>query len=219
MVKTITLEIGGVAIPVRVPTKELFRLQSIFEEQEYAVADTEPVRTIVDIGANIGLSAMYFKASHPAARVYCFEPCSTSFALLAHNIARLADVQAWQVAVSDFDGQATLKIHAANSGQNSLVGQDANFASSETVPVRDAGALLRELSLTEIDILKVDTEGSELPILRSLAPMLPQVRHILVETHGMQDRLAIEALLHSHELARDRSHAEGFGVLWFRRKG
>ena len=62
MVKTITLEIGGVAIPIHVPIKEMFRLQSIFEEQEYAVADTEPVRTIIDIGANIGLSAVYFKA-------------------------------------------------------------------------------------------------------------------------------------------------------------
>lgn len=219
MVKTITLEMGGVAIPVRVPPKELFRLQSIFKDQEYAVEDTEPVRTIVDIGANIGLSALYFKASHPGARVCCFEPCSTSFALLEHNIAKLADVQAWQVAVSDFDGEATLNIHASNSGQNSLVGQDANFASSETVPVRDAHALLRDMDIAEIDILKVDTEGSELPILRSLVPLLPQVRHLLVETHGMQDRLAIEALLHTHELVRDRSHAEGFGVLWFRRKG
>lgn len=219
MVKTIILEIAGVAIPVRVPEKELFRLKSIYEDQEYAVSDTAPVRNIIDIGANIGLSAIYFKTSHPAASIYCFEPCSTSFALLEHNIAKLANVQAWQLAVSDFDGEAALKIHAANSGQNSLVGQDANFASSETVPVRDACALLQELALAEIDILKVDTEGSELPIMRSLVPLLPQVRHILVETHGMQDRLAIEALLHTHDLVQDRSHAEGFGVLWFRRKG
>ncbi|MFU2207863.1 FkbM family methyltransferase [Solidesulfovibrio sp. C21] len=219
MPETIELKLGNGTLSIQIPKNEIFRLDAIFKEQEYAIADPGPVHSVVDIGANIGLTAIYFKILYPTARICCFEPCLSSFDMLEHNIARLQDVRAFHLALADYDGEATLHIHKDNSGQNSLTNDGAAFTEHKKVPVKDAYSLFQKMDITTLEILKIDTEGSELPILRSLEPMLGHVRHILVETHGLEDRRAIEALLrHTHTLARDASHAEGFGVLQFRRK-
>jgi len=218
MLKTIDLTINDVSMPIQIPDKELFRISSIFQDQEYHIPNPGPVRTIVDIGANIGLTAIYFRMLFPVARICCFEPCTSSFGMLEHNIASFDGIEAYRFAVSDFDGVATLKIHRENSGQNSLIHDGKSFMNRETVTVRDAYLLLQEMQLTSVDVLKIDTEGSELPIIRSLVPMLPKVNHVLVETHGLEDRLAIEALLQTHVLQADRNHIKGYGILLFSRK-
>ena len=46
-----------------------------------------------------------------------------------------------------------------------------------------------------VDILKVDTEGCEMPILRSLAGLLPRVGVVYVEYHDDDARLDIDRLL------------------------
>ena len=46
-----------------------------------------------------------------------------------------------------------------------------------------------------IDVLKVDTEGCELPILRSIAELLPSIPVIYVEYHSEDDRREIDRML------------------------
>src|SRR5881394_534236 len=41
----------------------------------------EAVQTIVDVGANVGASGLFWKARYPAARLLCFEPVADNFAL------------------------------------------------------------------------------------------------------------------------------------------
>lgn len=218
MLKTIDLNVNNMSVPIQIPDKELFRINAIFQEQEYRIPNPGPVHTVVDIGANIGLTAIYFRILYPASRICCFEPCSSSFDMLRHNIARFDGIEAYRLAISDYDGEATLKIHKDNSGQNSLTLDGASFTNRETVMVRSAYSLLQEMQLTTVDVLKIDTEGSEVPIMRSLIPILPKMRHVLVETHSLEDRLAIEALLPTHTLVADRNHIRGFGILLFSRK-
>jgi FkbM family methyltransferase len=215
---SIDMTINNVSIQIKIPKKEIFRINAIFQEQEYHIPNPGHVRTIVDIGANIGLTAIYFRMLYPISRICCFEPCSSSFGMLKENTASFSGIETYRLAVSDYDGKANLKIHKDNSGQNSLTFDGENFTNRETVMVRNAYPLLQEMLLTTVDVLKIDTEGSEVPIMRSLVPMLPQVRHVLVETHSSEDRLAIEALLPTHTLVADRNHVKGFGILLFSRK-
>ena len=211
--KSIALTVNNVSILIQISDKELFRINAIFQEQEYRIQNPGYVRTIVDIGVNVGLTAIYFRMLFPISLVCCFEPCSSSFDMLRHNIARFSGIETYRLALSDYDGEATLKIHKDNSDQNSITFDGPSFTNREAVMVRNAYPLLQEMELTTVDVLKINTEGSELPIMRSLVPMLPHVRHLLVETHSLEDRLAIEALLPTRTLAADRSHIKGFGIL------
>jgi hypothetical protein len=54
---------------------------------------------------------------------------------------------------------------------------------------------LREQQITAIDVLKIDTEGCEVPILESIAAWLPEMKAIYLEYHSERDRLAIDRML------------------------
>ena len=54
---------------------------------------------------------------------------------------------------------------------------------------------LEENSISTIDILKIDTEGCEVPILEALSDLLPSVKVIYLEYHSDDDRKAFDRLL------------------------
>ncbi len=51
------------------------------------VVDPAAVHTIIDCGANIGITALYFAARYPNARIYSVEPDPSNFAILKQNVA------------------------------------------------------------------------------------------------------------------------------------
>src|SRR2546421_1321389 len=59
------------------------------------------VRVVVDIGANVGGSALLYASRHPEARIYCFEPAAEAFQLLAGNTAALPQIECIKIALSD----------------------------------------------------------------------------------------------------------------------
>jgi hypothetical protein len=63
------------------------------------------------------------------------------------------------------------------------------------VEIRAADRALAQAQVLTIDLLNIDTEGAELPILAALASCLAGVRVAHLEFHGEADRRAIEALL------------------------
>lgn len=186
-----------------IPENEVFRVGHIFEEQEYAIPPqylpSGPL-TIVDVGANVGLFALYMKSIRAEGQIYCFEPAPHTLQLLEKNLSGHEGIQAFACALSDHDGKAELHLNPLNSGENTLISEISQGGQSIEVEVRDAATLFRQAGLTYIDMLKIDTEGSEVDILKSLRPYLPYVGILMAEYHSEADRRAIDALLPSHAL-------------------
>jgi len=172
----------------------------IFHARVYDIP-TAPVRpgdVVVDVGANHGFAACWF--AHRGARVVAFEPSPEVFALLQSNIAAngLEDrITAFEEAVSDRDGTATLLVTPALGGGMSTL--DRRFAErlgllvtcTPEVKTRSLPAVLRELGLGRIRLLKIDCEGSELAILRSLDPAtLERIDSLAIEYHSASYPLA-----------------------------
>ena len=153
------------------------------------------VRTIVDAGANIGAASIYFAAHYPDARIYAFEPAPENFALLAENTASLENITAHEVGLFDADKEAPLYQGADDPSTNSVGDSGLNTRRSRMVKLMDAKSFLRGLDVDRIDVLKLDTEGCEVPILRSLAEMISAVKVIYVEYHDDEDRRVIDDLL------------------------
>ncbi len=149
------------------------------------------VQTIVDVGANVGASGLFWKERYPAARLLCFEPVAANFALLSQNLAGYASVECYNEGLGSADAQLELIASpgAGNEGGWSLYqrGQKGDEARQRII-IRRSGARLAELGVRSIDILKIDTEGHEREILRGLAPeLLEQTRYITGELHGERD--------------------------------
>jgi len=149
------------------------------------------VRTIVDVGANVGASALFWKARYPEARLLCFEPVAENFAILAENMAGYAITECFNEGLGSADAELELIASpgTGNEGGWSLYqrGQKGGEA-RRRIRIRRSGARLADLGVRSIDILKIDTEGHEREILRGLAPeLLEETRYITGELHGERD--------------------------------
>ena len=88
-----------------------------FLEQKRLLQGREPL-VIFDAGAHRGESALMYKTLFPTAAVYSFEPFPESFAAFQKETAKLANVQAFNVALSDRAGYAefnSIQYAATNS--------------------------------------------------------------------------------------------------------
>jgi FkbM family methyltransferase len=155
------------------------------------------VRTVLDIGANAGISAVYFAASFPQAEVHAFEPDPGNCDLLRLNAQACGRIHVHAFALGASDGELTLyeSDEAINFGGFSAHTVGVDPARSKKVPMRHAGRCLAELGIQSIDLLKIDTEGAEWDILTAVDPaLLGQTRVIMGELHGMRDFALLDYL-------------------------
>lgn len=142
---------------------------------------------VVDIGANIGDSALYF-AFNNAKYVYALEPFPYSFINCKKNIA-----------LNKFDKKLTCMCAGIGSSNKFLIIRDSfrsadssglvQFKSGRKVPVYTLDALVKKLNLDNC-ILKLDCEGAEYDaVLNSSIKTLRKFRQIFIEYHYGYGRL------------------------------
>jgi FkbM family methyltransferase len=171
-------------------------VKEIFLGREYRLVGGYHPDVIVDIGANIGAVGVFFHLNYPKARLICFEPSPLSFSYLQRNLGNLPHVELHPVGLSDRAAQqAQLFTGTKNCMQSTLMQSMEAGEEFESIELRRASEEFDRLELKHISILKVDTEGCELPILRDLGSRLEQVDLLYVEYHSDDDRRAIDALL------------------------
>jgi FkbM family methyltransferase len=153
------------------------------------------VRTILDIGANVGAASVFFALAYPDAQVYAFEPGTTPFVLLQQNVELLRNVRVFPFGL--YSGETKLSLfHGKNDSVESSVCATAR-TTGEGEQIRLVGAceFLSQHGIESVDILKIDTEGCEVPILQSLRQSLPGVKVLYVEYHSERDRRTIDGML------------------------
>ena len=162
------------------------QLEAIFFEKIYQFVGTtksdRPLR-IVDCGSNIGLSAIWFLQNYPGCELTCYEADSRLAKIAKANIksAGFSGDQIINAAVWIEDG----KIGFAGSGD------DKGTVSHESEKRVDCIDLSRAIS-EETDLLKMDIEGAEFPVLKKLfeTGVIQRVKRIVVELHDVDAHLA-----------------------------
>jgi len=200
---TINIEGKDRTYPFLIPNTEMFRPQEIIEEQCYSLLEfrshSGPMQ-ILDIGANLGLFSIYMKTKDPDCSIYCFEPVGSTYKILKENLKTVDGIELFQYGLSDHDETLEINIHPTNTGQNSLKFNYSSKLPMETIEIKDAGREFDRLGVNHFDVLKVDTEGCEVEILRSLGHRLANFDYIMVEHHSEQDRRTIDKLLENYTL-------------------
>jgi FkbM family methyltransferase len=161
---------------------ELIALADILCHEQYRLPNRLSPRTIVDLGSNIGGSVLYFACRYPAARIYGVEPDPTTFQKLQANVAPLENVEVLSLAVGDRDGDAEF-FPNPHTWASSL---KSTFATGPgiTVPVRTLDTLLDEIGLDQVDLVKLDIEGSEHDVLRAFHGLPTRAGALIGEMHG-----------------------------------
>jgi len=201
----------GRSIPFQFPDSGNMRqnLASILQGREYTglpLPGYKPA-VIIDIGANVGATALYFHGIFPGAMIYCFEASPTNAGFLKRNLAPIERARAFDYGLSDRDQQVQLHIGKTQFMQNSIVPNLETQARTETAQLRRASTEFQRLGINEISLLKLDTEGWEMPILRDMVEWLARTDLAYVEYHSEEDRQAIEDLFRStHILGRANSN-------------
>jgi FkbM family methyltransferase len=133
--------------------------RDVFADGDYDAALPEDPRVIFDLGAHVGLSALYYALKYPEARVYAFEAEPSNAALLAENLAPLENAFAFPYAICGSDRPVTLHVHE-RSVSHSLVERSASGREVE-VSGRGLDSLMDELGLERVDLIKFNIEGVE----------------------------------------------------------
>jgi FkbM family methyltransferase len=147
-----------------------------------------PIEVFFDVGANVGQTSLEVLDNFPEAIVYAFEPHEATFAALSTNV-RSSRFHPFNLALSDRTGDAQFFDYGALATSNSLVG-DAQYAARakhpstiRTVTCDTLDGICNRLNIDHIDVLKVDTEGHDLAVLKGAERMLSQhrIRFVYVE--------------------------------------
>jgi FkbM family methyltransferase len=154
----------------------------IWERELYRFHAETETPVIIDGGANIGVSVIYFKRQFPRSRVLAFEPDPETFKVLARNCQQfgLEDVELYCEALWSRAGELRFKQEEEVTGRVNLNGDGHG--------VRVSGRRLRDLLDRDVDMLKLDIEGSETEVLRDCAAELNRVKNMVVEYHSYQNQ-------------------------------
>jgi len=113
----------------------------------------------VDVGANVGLWT--FLLAEKNITVHAFEPSPRPYRILKEKAEKHGDVHVYNFALGEDSYEAQLHLHQT-SGHDSITKREGDYMSSQTrVPVRT----LDSFNLRNIGLVKIDTEGYEVPVL------------------------------------------------------
>lgn len=157
----------------------LFMYKEIFEQQIYKFRAKNSEPFIIDCGANIGLSVLYFKTLYPKSQVVAFEPDIKVFKVLKSNIERfsLSGVNLINKAVWTSETNLEFMSDGSDGGRVIQLEQDKEKYQVKTVRLRDY------LS-KPVDFLKLDIEGSETEVIKDCQDLLANVDNLFVEYHS-----------------------------------
>lgn len=161
----------------------------IFKNKVYnfSAATSNPV--ILDCGAHIGVSVLFFKKLYPHAKIIAFEPSPETFKLLQLNVKQnnLRDVELVNAAVSDRTGE--IDFYVTKDTQSTWHWGDAAVENGWYSPERHNTIKVPAVKLSpyldrRIDFLKLDIEGMEERSIREFEDKLSCVNEIRLEFHG-----------------------------------
>jgi FkbM family methyltransferase len=135
---------------------------------------------ILDLGSNIGISALFFKDSWPDSNVICVEPAASNFALLSHNTKNMSGVTTFLAGVSHVSGKLkVLDLGTGNSGFRTFGNEGSQLS---TVPAKTITELISG-DLGVPFLCKIDIEGAEKFLFEGDTSWIELFKVIAIEIH------------------------------------
>jgi len=172
---------------------DFFIFHEIFGDRCYQISDDllKTADIVIDLGANIGLTTIFFSQRFPQSRFICVEPDMNNLRLLRENTLFLGS------RVCIIEGSVSV-----DSGFTNFVESRYSWGGKTEGAQLTRGRRVRSLTVNEImemgntnvvDVLKIDIEGTEAAIFKNKPTWLEKVRVIIIELHGDYSEQLFEA--------------------------
>lgn len=141
----------------------------------------EPM-TIIDGGANIGLTSIYFASKYPQAKIVSVEPDKENFFMLEKNTKPYKGISVLNAGI--WNRKANLEIVDAGLGNNAFTVKEVTNDLKNSVNALSISDIIDMQQWKNADIIKLDIEGSEKNVFESgYEQWLPNVKVLIVELH------------------------------------
>ncbi len=155
----------------------------IFEKQSYKfnTANEQPV--IIDCGANVGVSILYYIRQYPKAKITAFEPDKNVFSILKKNVQKInnSNITLINKGLWNTEGEMVFMEEGADGGQV-LDNNNGFLQNLKTVNIETTS--LRNYLTEKIDFLKIDIEGAEAVVIEDCENLLLNAQRIFIEFHS-----------------------------------
>lgn len=136
---------------------------------------------IVDLGANIGLSVVYFRVIYPSAHILALEPSHSNFDLLKKNTAGMTSLELVQGAIGPRKSDVLFAVGSKQAGNELQFVPQGEGESSRVIKFEE---LIRGHEDSPRLILKVDIEGAEEYLFDDANwALIAEFRIVIVEIH------------------------------------
>ena len=170
-------------IVVRPFSGDLFILLEVLMDRCYHIPDSvlppERVRVVLDCGANIGLTSLYFASVYPNARIFSVEPSLENFELLKRNTAAIPRIVPVHGALVGRP-RDHVRITTHKPAWGNFIAEDGDGVD---VPAFTVEQIMEHYGIAGIDLLKVDIEGGEKEVFAN-GHFISQVGLVIVELHN-----------------------------------
>lgn len=206
------IEVGFIGKKIKMPDAASFRFLNyeLFGLEIYKFLTDKEKPVIIDCGANIGMSVIYFKQLYPNAKIVAFEPDAKIFEYLNFNINSFGFSNVELIKKGLWSEETTLRFFSegADGGRIALQDDEQNIIEIETIKLSE---YLRNEA--EVDFLKIDIEGAETEVLLECKEHLKNVQNIFIEYHSFADKnQTLSTILNILEQNGFRYYIEHIGV-------
>jgi FkbM family methyltransferase len=141
-------------------------------------------KTVFDVGANTGQTVLKWNKFFPKAEYYCFEPVGSTMATLKNNTAKLKNIHYYQCALGAEQKEAEIVL-CEDSSLNSFVDTVKEIGEkTETVQIKTLDRICQAEGISYIDVLKIDTEGFDVEVLKGATSMLKENKITFIQVEA-----------------------------------
>lgn len=158
--------------------------EELFQSEMYKFKASRPNPCIIDCGANLGMSIIYFKQLYPDASIIAFEADDYIFSFLEKNVKSFGykDVELINKAVWNNDKTLSFIVEGGAGGR---IEEESSKGKYKKVVCT---SLKKYLTGRKIDFLKVDIEGAEYEVIKDCENELKNIDYLFIEYHSMPER-------------------------------
>jgi FkbM family methyltransferase len=170
---------SGLTITYRLNRGDILTVKEVIVNQCYRLPFAISPRVLVDLGANIGLTSLWYSRRYDPDMIIAVEPSPLNIPLLRKNLeANGVRVKVIEGAIGPVDGSAQFRLNRDHNMGSIGESGETTVAMLSMHTLIDAA-----LSGETVDVVKMDIEGGEQQLLSCNREWLRQVRSLIVEFH------------------------------------
>jgi FkbM family methyltransferase len=177
---------NGIILTYRLNRGDLQSIREVFLQESYRLPFSLQPKSLVDLGANIGITSIWFSQHYPIEKIIAIEPNPNNAEILRRNfLNNKINARVIEAAIGSTDGSIVFHL-SGDSNQGTILETDEqnNRSGEMEVKMISMATVLADLDTSEeIDLVKMDIEGGEEELLSANLSWLSRTKAIIAELH------------------------------------